>query len=794
MYGSLFAISITSPPEFLRFSIFDFADLNLILLFLMLFLEAFYLNETINWDELLKSYWFYLVLVLSFTFFIYGFNSLTIRLIFYTVFGFLIYYLFGRSSKNNIEIFFIPIWGISILNFLVVIFELSYMNNTLGWISFFYENPGFFNRGRLAGFQGGGPNVAGLLFIFLTFLGLYFYNLKSKLLYLILTFVNIFLVFITFSRGSYLALFVSIIFFISIKRITKTRVAIIAILISFASGSFLYFGNSQTLLKESDREYLTRIALDNISLVRGYGGGNYVKEIYGKYFLSINPEILENNLNIKLDKVELGITPEEFSDSGVDFFIGTSGGGYELLQQANIALKCSDDRTTCQHVRVDYETLYKFLSSMFGIDTNKIKQFSLNSNCFSSSSDLVTRGEFDCLLRELINSDSAKADNLDFTHNEFFVQCEITSLYKCEDRQLAIGELAVLVEKFVYDQKLVSEDSFKQFCKECKFRDVNGYIKIQYDKYDRFLPRSTFSFYTSDDGYNWSQIGFSRSTGKVVNFNQNSSYIEIGGHSDGQSYGNTYLDATVKSLEIISNNSSKKIIFSEEYQNNTYFVFKPSLDDFYRAKITYEDNGIKLYRPNKYWLAIDNNFNFSDDFELILEVSFPEIPWETNTLISSTSTLNGQIQSWRVDVNDGRLFFKWADQEGVFTNQNTIGDKSLRSGILIQQEGKISSTSSPIVDPSYLSQLTTAHNGYLTFAVEYGLLISILFFGIIFKFTIYLLQNINNHNLFIALGLIAFLVQNITNDMIYSPDVFLMFNLFFSMLYSFISPLSDKKL
>jgi hypothetical protein len=431
---------------------------------------------------------------------------------------------------------------------------------------------------------------------------------------------------------------------------------------------------------------------------------------------------------------------------------------------------------------------------MFGIDTNKIKQFSLNSNCFSSSSDLVTRGEFDCLLRELINSDSAKADNLDFTHNEFFVQCEITSLYKCEDRQLAIGELAVLVEKFVYDQKLVSEDSFKQFCKECKFRDVNGYIKIQYDKYDGFLPRSAFSFYTSDDGYNWSQIGFSRSTGKVVNFNQNSSYIEIGGHSDGQSYGNTYLDATVKSLEIISNNSSKKIIFSEEYQNNTYFVFKPSLDDFYRAKITYEDNGIKLYRPNKYWLAIDNNFNFSDDFELILEVSFPEIPWETNTLISSTSTLNGQIQSWRVDVNDGRLFFKWADQEGVFTNQNTIGDKSLRSGILIQQEGKISSTSSPIVDPSYLSQLTTAHNGYLTFAVEYGLLISILFFGIIFKFTIYLLQNINNHNLFIALGLIAFLVQNITNDMIYSPDVFLMFNLFFSMLYSFISPLSDKNL
>ena len=793
-YGSLFAISITSPPQFLSVYIFDLADLSLILLFSMITLEVFHTSETINWDGIIKSYWFYLVAVLSFTFLIYGLNSITVRFIFYTVFGFLTYYLFGKSSRNNIEIFFIPIWGISILNLLVAIFELSYLNNTLGWISFFYENPGFFNRGRLAGFQGGGPNVAGLLFTFLTFSSLYFYNLKNNLFYLILSFVNVFLVFITFSRGSYLALFVSLIFYMSIKKFTKNRFVIITILMSVGFVSFLYFGNSQILLKESDRGYLTRIALDNISILEGYGGGNYVKEIYGKYFLSINPTILENNLNIKLDKVELGITPKEFSDSGVDFFIGTSGGGYELLQQADIALKCSDDRTTCQHVRVNYETLYKFLSSIFGLEVNKIEEFSLNSICFSFSSDLVTRGEFDCFLKELINNEINLVNNSNFTAVDFFVQCEITSIYKCENRRLAIGELAVLVEKFVYDEKIVSEDNFKQFCKECKFRDVNGYIKIQFDKYESLLPRSVFSFYTSDDGNNWSQIGFSRTSGKVVNFNQNTSYIEIGGHSDGQSYGNTFLDATVKSLEIISKNSSKKIIFSEEYQNNTYFIFKPSTVDFYRANITYENNGIKLYRPNKYWLAIDNNFNFSDDFELILELSFPEIPWETNTLISSTSTLDGNKQSWRVDIDDGRLFFTWADQEGVFINENTIGDKSLRSGILVQQDGKISSTSSPIVDPSYLSQLTTAHNGYLTFAVEYGLLVSIIFFGIIIKFIIYLFQNLNNQNLFIALGLIAFLIQNITNDMIYSPDAFLMFNLFFSILYSSISPLLDKKL
>ena len=51
---------------------------------------------------------------------------------------------------------------------------------------------------------------------------------------------------------------------------------------------------------------------------------------------------------------------------------------------------------------------------------------------------------------------------------------------------------------------------------------------------------------------NWDQVGFSRTTGEIINFVPNNSYIEIGGHSDGQSFGNTFLDAVVKSVEIIS--------------------------------------------------------------------------------------------------------------------------------------------------------------------------------------------------------------------------------------------------
>ena len=164
-----------------------------------------------------------------------------------------------------------------------------------------------------------------------------------------------------------------------------------------------------------------------------------------------------------------------------------------------------------------------------------------------------------------------------------------------------------------------------------------------------------------------------------------------------------------------------------------FFVFKPNTLEDYKANITYENNGIKLFRPNKYWVAINNEFDFTNDFQIILNLTLPEIPWETHTLISNSSIFNDQIQSWKVDIDDGRIFFNWTNEEGVYTANNVIGDKSLRSGILIQENGKLSNQRSPIVDPSFLSQLTTAHNGYLTFAVEYGLFISILFFLKIFQ-------------------------------------------------------------
>ena len=791
--GTLLTLSITSPPQFLNFFGLNFSDLALIVTVFFILLHALVKN---NFKKIILdlkfTYWSVVSLILFFTFFIYGLNNLTIRFLFYVIFGYLIYLLLNHYSNEEIQYLFIPFISITILNFFTVVFQLSFLDNSIGWINYFYENPNFFQRGRLAGYQGGGPNVAGSMFIFLTFINYYFFKLTKNNFYFLITLLNLFLVFVTFSRGSYVALLIALSVLILNRGINLKTVFFSFGLFGLLTSSFFYFGDSQILLKESDRGYLTQIALDNLSLFKGYGGGNYVNEIYGNYFLSINPEILEENLNIKLDKVELGITPEEYRNSGIDFFVGTSGGGYEILQQSNIVDECTDDRITCQHVRVDFPTLLKFISSSLSIESELLFEINENTSCINSIESLVTRGEFDCLVQNIFKNSNLNV-NSNLKTNDFFVPCEESGSLLCSDRKLAIGELAVIVEAVTIKKNIVPVESYQIFCEECKFRNVEGYIKIKFDKYEGILPRSIFEFYTSPDGKTWDQVGFTRTKGKVIDFVPNNSYIEIGGHSDGQSFGNTFLDAEVKSLEIITSEKKEKIYFNKEKQNEDFYVFKPNSTNEYTANITYNENGIKLFRPNKYWLALDNNFNFNEDFEIIINLTIEEIPWESQTLISNTSIFDNQTQSWKLDIDDGRLYFYWANDEGVYIQDNVIGDKSLRSGILVQKNGKISNQSSPIVDPSYLSQLTTAHNGYLTFAVEYGLLFAAVFYLVIFFFIYEIYKIIENETMILFLAIIAFLVQNITNDLIYSSDMFILFNLIMAYLFYLTKPLEIKK-
>ena len=773
--GLLVAISLISPPSYLRLGFIEFSDF-LVLLFSFLLFFDFIKNQdykNIKLKEL--QLWGSLFIILCFSLIIYGLNVFILRWMFYCLIGYLFTNFVTKRRVDSLEYFIIPFSIVTLLNLVSSIFQLSYVENTIGWISYFYENPSFLQRGRLSGFQGSGPNVAGGMFTILTFLNLYFFKELKKRYFIFLSIANLFLVFLTFSRGSYLSIFLGSIFYLLYQRKSIKLILSISSVIIFSVLGILFIGDSKILLKESDRGFLTQIAIENISLLKGLGPGMYVEEIYNDYFLSINPEILEENLNITLNRVELGITPEEYRNSDIKFFIGTSGGGYEILVQSKLITECAEDRITCQHVRVKRMLLIDFLSAVFQIDNTTVSDKVLNSNCFDEKNSNILRGEFYCFLEEFYENNINQLQLENIPYNFFFVPCTDDKLISCKNRELAIGELAVIVEQLSIKEDIVSLENYKKYCKECNFRNTQGFIKMKFQRNEGLLPRSSVTFYTSPDSLDWDMIGYPRTSGDIIRFNSNSSYLEIGGHSDGQSFGNTFLDAVIQEITISDKNTTNTIKFSREKLGTEYFVFKPNSLSPYNANITFENNGLKTFRPNKYWIAIENNYDFTNDFEIILKLSFPEIPWDRQTLVSNTSINNNQTQSWKLEIDDGRLFLYWANEQGVFIESNTIGDKSLRSGVLIQKEGKISNTQPPIVDPSFLSQLTTAHNGYLTFSVEFGILISLLFYSIIFYFISKLLFLDKLNNMFALLAALMFLFLNLTNDMIYSPDMVLMF-------------------
>ena len=780
--GALFALSLILPPNIGKIFLFEYSDIPIVFLFLILLLSNLRNYRFRNSDYL----WLGLILLFVLFSFFDWLNPTSLRFIFYLMIGLLVKKASTNLNISDFELLFLPLVSVSALSLFSFLFDLSYLNNSIGWITNYSDTNNIFFSGRLAGFQGSGPNVAGTIFGLLTILSFYFYKKTGKNLYRIFIFVNLFLFFITYSRGSYLALLIISIIYI-LSKIKNKKFKIFYIVGIFTSSLILlYFGPSDVILKENDRSLLASIALSNIELVNGVGGGQYVEKIYEPYLLSVNPDLLEENLKITLNKVELGITPEEFRDTDINFFIGTSGGGFEILQQYFIVGQCSDDRNTCQYLRVAEDTVINFLNIFKLPNQDLVKNVA--NKCIDNSKTLVTRGEFACLAFELnlmgdnFNSfefydlDNKNDSNKHFSYlksNALFIECEASKMFSCKDRPLAIGELSVIVENLFIRDNLLPLDNLDNFCKECEFRSIDGYIKIKFDKYDYFLPRSKVSFFTSEDNLYWDIVGYPHYTGEVINFINNNGLIEIGGHADGQSFGNTFLDANIKSIEIISKNEIKKVEFNEDNLNKNFFIYKPNSLNLYNSKITFEDQGLKLFRPNKYWVSIENQFDFNEDFEIVLHLSFPEIPWETQTLISNTSAFTGDTQSWKIDIDDGRLFFNWTNSDGEYVNQ--LGDKSLRSGVLVQKNGKISNEQPPLASSSYLSQLTTAHNGYLTFFVEYGLLQGLIFFIMLIFLVFNKFNSMNDEKLILIFSLLYFLIHNITNDLIYSPDAILFF-------------------
>ena len=779
----LLALSLIIPPNIGKILIFEYSDVPIVLFFILALVSASKINRS---HEKTDNFWLFLLLFLFALSIILGFNTTTLRFIFYISIGFLIKKNSKYIENKDLEIFFLPLWFVSILNFSSFVLGYSLLNNSIGWITNYSDTSNIFLSGRLSGFQGSGPNVAGTIFGFFVIISFYFYRNLKKKYFLILIYLNLFLFFITYSRGSYASLLAISLIFILLKiKVLKHRVIYITGIFS-TFVVLLYFGPSDYILKENDRSLLANIAISNIELSNGVGGGQYVEKIYEPYLLSVNPQLLEENLDITLNKVELGITPEQFRDTDIDFFIGTSGGGFEILQQYFIVGQCSDDRNTCQYLRVDEEILLSFLK-IFNIKNDDIIASTIEK-CVDTSKNLINRGEFACIAFEtkllgdkIFNYDFTDTEDLlsneHFSYlksNSIFVECESSKTYSCKDRPLAVGELSVMVETLFIRDNILPEQNLAELCSECEFRTINGFIKIEFDRYDYFLPRSKISFYTSKDGENWNLVGYPHFTGNIINLNQNKGFIEIGGYADGQSFGNTFLDANIKSVEINTNELSNKVDFNEINLGKEYFVYKPNSLEDYTSKITYEENGIKLFRPNKYWVAVNNEYDFNQDFEIILNLSFPEIPWETQTLVSNTSAFSQEVQSWKIDIDDGRLFFYWTNEDGEYVNQ--LGDKSLRSGVLIQKNGNIDNEQPPLASTSYLSQLTTAHNGYLTFFVEYGLLNGLLFYFLLFYLVFRNFNSIKQNETYIlSFALLYFLIHNLTNDLVYSPDAFILF-------------------
>ena len=320
------------------------------------------------------------------------------------------------------------------------------------------------------------------------------------------------------------------------------------------------------------------------------------------------------------------------------------------------------------------------------------------------------------------------------------------------------------------DYKLKSDESVTS-----SSTPVEGYLKLKFDYRDNFLPRSIISFFYSDDGDEWKQLGSNHTNGLIIDLIENDSYFEVGGWGDGQSPGGQQLSGFLNKVVIQTDEYKREFTFSKSNRDKDYYLLTPELRNEYENSVDYRNNSIRLDRPRDYWVALPNEVNLSrKDFEIVVFLNLDSVPKGHETLFSQSSIfrLNEEFndQSWKWSIIDGRMYFFWIE-EVISGYANFVGGQSLRSGKLISTDGKFDSIISNFSLSQY-DEITTSHNGFLTMAVEYGLLIILL----ILFFIIYLIiRNYNKENEIEVALLFMLLTQNITNDLIYAPDVAIYF-------------------
>ena len=634
--GRIFALTLLIPANYgVNLLGINLEDVPLIFLFLLLIFQKFKNFNLIKFD---KVFYIFLISFIIYTSFISSkfsfFNQVNLRFYFYFFLGFLCIDLISGKKESILEIFN-QLWIVMLANFFLVVFQIQLPGTIDGWV---LNNSGSTNpltSGRLGGFQGGGPNVIGIFCAVYVLICIYkfsisdnfkkyFFTDKFNTVFLLIALINLYL---TFSRGSYLALFVGLILILffseNIDKSSKIKIFSVGLILSFG---IIYFYPS-IFLKQSNRSFLNSLGINNVEIVSGSGGGNYIKEVYKDYLITLDKEILKEEFNIV------------YSDNHI----------------------------------IPEETQSKEL-----------------------------------------------------------------------------------------------EDS-----------PAEGFLKFKFDYRDTILPRSIVSFYYSNDGLNWNQIGSDHTSGLVINLIENTSFFEVGGWADGQSPGGSYLDGFIKKVEINTSNTKKEINFIENNRDKDYFIYLPMTDQYYDnrndGKIVYKDDAINIKRPRSYWIALPNENNISgEDFEIIIQLELDNIPKGNETLFSQSSILSndGNInnQSWKWSIIDGRMYFFWVE-DVVSGYSNFLGGQSLRSGKLIFNNGKFDSSISEFTLSQY-DEITTSHNGFLTMSVEYGILpVLTIVVGIFYL----ILKNIKKEKNLEIVILLMLIAQNLTNDLIYAPDVAIYF-------------------
>jgi len=626
--GSVFAISLLIPQNVgIGLLGINFEDIPLIVIFLVLLILKIQNFSLQKFDRLFLS--FLGLFAIYTTFFVSDirlFNQTNLRFYFYFTLSYLCIDLL-QKKENRIIHLFEPLGIVMIANFVVIIFQIQLPGTIDGWVLNNSGSTNPFSSGRLGGFQGGGPNVIGIICAIYCLVCVHKMIISGNIRTFLLEdrlnssllFISLINLIFTFSRGSYLALFIGLLTLImfseKIEKAIKTYIVTSLSLIVV----FSIYTYPEIFLKETNRSFLNSLAAKNTEIFVGAGGGNYIKTVYKEYLVTLDEDVLLDEFNIT----------------------------YSGKERSRI---------------------------------------------------------------------------LDSTENEISMP-------------------------------------------------VEGFLKLKFDYQDNFLPRSIISFYYSNDGLSWNQLGSDHTSGVIIDLIENDSFFEVGGWGDGQSPADQFLSGYVKRTIIETDDYKREYIFSKENRDIDYLLLTPLNMNQYESQVEYKNNSIRLERPRSYWLALPNEVNLSGkDFEITLELNLQSVPKGHETLFSQSSILrlNEEFndQSWKWSIINGRMYFFWI--ENVTSGySNFVGGQSLRSGKLISKNGVFDSVISDFSLSQY-DEITTSHNGFLTMSVEYGIFP---IFIIIFLIGYSLTKNFKRTYGFEIALIFMLIVQNLTNDLVYAPDV-----------------------